>query len=133
MKALFWLCFTLNSVLAQSLPAPLQRILTDYENAWRAKDPRGLAALFDDDGFVLPSGRNAVRGRAAIEKYYAGHGGPLYLSPLTFATHGNTGFIIGTYRYEPAALPAGKFTLALVKRKGRWLIKSDMDNSNPQP
>ncbi len=36
-----------------SLPPDLARILTDYEEAWQAKDEKALAALFAEDGFVL--------------------------------------------------------------------------------
>src|SRR5262245_25223202 len=36
-----------------TLPAPLARVLTDYEVAWRGKDAAALAALFAEDGFVL--------------------------------------------------------------------------------
>lgn len=68
------------------LPTALARVLTDYESAWRAKDAAALAALFAEDGFVLSSGVPPVRGRAAIEKHYAGQGGPLSLRALAYAT-----------------------------------------------
>src|SRR3546814_7019105 len=45
---------------------------SDLEKAWSARDPVALAALFAEDGFVLPSGRPPVRGRAAIREYYTG-------------------------------------------------------------
>jgi len=70
------------------LPPPLARVLTDYEAAWRSKDTSSLAALFAEDGFVLPSGVPAVRGRATIETHYTGQGGPLSLRALAFATEG---------------------------------------------
>jgi len=79
------------------LPAPLTRVLTDYEAAWHAKDATALSRLFAEDGFVLSSGTPPVRGRAAIEKHYQGHGGPLSLRALAFATDGSIGYIIGAY------------------------------------
>ena len=39
-----------------ALPPELARVLTDYEKAWQARDAAALAALFAEDGFVLPSG-----------------------------------------------------------------------------
>jgi len=54
------------------LPAPLARVLTDYEAAWQAKDAAALAALFVEDGFVLSRGVPPIRGRAAIARHYTG-------------------------------------------------------------
>lgn len=113
------------------LPAELQRVLTDYEEAWRARDAPALAALFAADGFVLAPGRPPVRGRAAIEAYYTGRGGPLSLRALAFAAEGSAGWIVGGYSAAPELPDGGKFTLTLRRdADGRWLIMSDMDNSN---
>jgi ketosteroid isomerase-like protein len=114
-----------------TLPPPLARVLADYEVAWGNKDAAALAALFREDGFVLPNGAPPVRGRAQIQKHYAGQGGPLALRALAFATEGPVGYIIGGFSREKGEADIGKFTLTL--RKGedeRWLIMSDMDNGN---
>lgn len=117
-----------------TLPAPLARVLTDYETAWRSKNAAALAALFAEDGFVLSSGTPPVRGRAQIEKHYAGAGGPLALRALAFATEGSLGYIIGGFAKEKGQPDNGKFTLTLRKGSdGRWLILSDMDNGNTRP
>jgi len=114
-----------------SLPAPLARVLTDYETAWRNKDAAALAALFAEDGFVLSSGTPPVRGRAQIEKHYTGKGGPLALRALAFATGGSLGYIIGGFASAKDEPDSGKFTLTLRKGAGdRWMIVSDMDNGN---
>jgi ketosteroid isomerase-like protein len=113
------------------LPAELARVLTDYEAAWQRKDAAGLASLFAEDGFVLSNGVPPVRGRASIEKHYAGHGGPLSLRAFAHATEGATGYILGGYAHEAGGPDVGKFTLTLRKDpSGRWLIVSDMDNAN---
>lgn len=114
-----------------SLPPELARVLTDYEAAWSKKDPAALAALFAEDGFVLPNGSTPVRGRAAIQKYYTGHGGALSLRALAYAAEGAVGYIIGGYTDTVGKPDIGKFTLTLRKSPdGRWLIMSDMDSSN---
>ena len=66
------------------LPPELARVLTDYEAGWRAGDGAALARLFAEDGFVLPNGAPPVRGRAAIQRYYKGPGGPLALRAFAF-------------------------------------------------
>jgi len=115
-------------------PAPLARVLTDYERAWQSKDAAALAGLFAEDGFVLSSGVPPVRGRVAIERHYGGQGGPLSLRAFAFATDGSTGYIIGGFARARGEPDIGKFTLTLRKGpRGRWLIVSDMDNGNSRP
>jgi ketosteroid isomerase-like protein len=114
-----------------ALPPELARVLSDYESRWAAKDAKGLAALFAEDGWVLAFGAPPVRGRAAIEKHYSGSGGPLSLRAIDFAVEGNIGYILGGFAPEPGKPDVGKFTLTLRKgADGRWLIVSDMDNPN---
>ncbi|MEM7481393.1 MAG: serine hydrolase [Acidobacteriota bacterium] len=114
-----------------TLPPELDRVLRDYEQAWREGDPEGLAALFTADGYVLSHGRPPVVGRAAITERYKGSGGSLYLRAFHYQMEGDVGFILGGYTYEEGAPDRGKFTLALARNAdGRWLIVSDMDNSN---
>lgn len=117
-----------------TLPAPLARVLSDYEAAWRNKDAAALSALFAEDGFVLSNGVPPVRGRARIQKHYSGQGGPLSLRALAFATEGSVGYIIGGFARQKSEPDIGKFTLTLRKGAGdRWLIMSDMDNGNSRP
>jgi ketosteroid isomerase-like protein len=125
---------TPSQLPSATLPAPLARVLADYESAWRARDATALAALFSEDGFVLSSGEPPVRGRAQIERHYAGRGGPLALRAFAFATEGSIGYIVGGFARREGEPDIGKFTLTLRKdAKGQWLILSDMDNGNSGP
>lgn len=113
------------------LPPELQRVLSDYEVAWQARDAVALAELFAPDGFVMAAGRPPARGRDAIREYYTGRGGPLSLRALAFATGDSVGWIVGGYSAVPGLPEGGKFTLTLRRGSdGRWLIVTDMDNSN---
>ncbi len=115
----------------ESLPGEMLRVLGDYEDAWRRKDPAQLASLFVDDGFVLPSGHPPVRGRTAIREYYTGKGGPLALRAIAWASSGSVGYIIGGFARERGSEDEGKFTLTLRRDEyGKWWIVSDMDNGN---
>jgi len=117
------------------LPPDLDRVLRDYERAWRGGDAVALASLFAVDGFVLQSDQPPVRGRPAIQAAYEGQGGgQLRLRALAFAAGDTTGYIIGAYGYGDAPADTGKFTLTLHRARGEpWLIFSDMDNSNAPP
>ena len=118
-------------LLSVTLPAPLARVLSDYELAWRNKDAAALAALFAEDGFVLSNGVPPVRGRLQIQKQYIGAGGPLALRALAFAAEGSVGYIIGGFSRQKGEPDIGAFTLTLRKSAdGRWLIMSDMDSGN---
>jgi ketosteroid isomerase-like protein len=113
------------------LPPQLARVLTDYETNWKAGDAAGLANLFTIDGYALPERRPPVKGRPAIQKLYTGRGSPLSLRAIAYSTHGDVGYIIGGYTSERGKPDEGKFTLTVQRSKdGRWLIVSDMDNSN---
>ena len=119
-----------------ALPPQLDRVLRDYERAWRAGDAAALASLFAEDGFVLQSNRSPIRGRPAIQAAYEaqGEGGPLRLRALAFATADTIGYIIGAYGYGNTPGDTGKFTLTLRRAPGEpWLIFSDMDNLNSSP
>lgn len=124
-----------QSLPSVSLPPALDRVLRDYERAWRAGDVDALVALFTEDGFVLQPNRAPVRGREALKAVYAGQGGgPLKLRALAFATADTVGYIIGAYGYGDEAEDQGKFTLTLRRgRGGQWLIASDMDNGSRPP
>lgn len=118
-----------------ALPSELDRVLRDYERAWRAGDAAALAALFTEDGFILQSNRPPTRGRAAIRAAYEGQGGaPLRLRALAFSADDTIGYIIGAYGYGAGPGDTGKFTLTLQRKAGEpWLIFSDMDNGNTPP
>ncbi len=118
-----------------TLPAALDRVLRDYEQAWRTGDAKALARLFAEDGFILQSNQPPVRGRAAIEAAYAGQGSsPLRLRALAFAAEETTGYIVGAYTYGNNVGDTGKFTLTLKRvAGGPWMIFSDMDNTNTPP
>ena len=113
------------------LPPEVERVLRDYEQAWRGGDEKGLAQLFTEDGFVLRPGQPPARGRAAILRTYENVGGSLALRALDFALSGDVGYIIGGYSGEPGEPDVGKFVLPLRRGpSGRWLIAADIDNGN---
>lgn len=117
-----------------TLPPELDRVLRDYEKAWRSGDATAVAALFAEEGYLLQSGRNAIRGRAAIANMYKGQaGGPLRLRAFAYATSDTSGYILGAYGYgEGDNVPdMGKYTVTLRRSRGQpWQLFSDMDNGN---
>ena len=112
------------------LPPALDRVLRDYESAWRDGDGPRLAALFTEDGYAMQSGADTARGREAIAKNITRPGGALQLTAHAHATDCAVGYIIGSYRYPETRGPGGRFVLALrMGPDGRWLIAADLDNA----
>jgi len=117
-----------------TLPPELDRVLRDYERAWRAGDGAALARLFAGEGLAIQSGSPIARGHAAIAGNLTRPGGDLELTAYAFATSGSVGHIVGGYRYPDTKGPGGRFVLALTQASdGRWLIAADLDNSGPRP
>lgn len=112
------------------LPAELDRVLQDYEEAWAAGDGAALAALFTEDGFIRR--RGWIRGRRAIgERYDAVAGGPLRLRAVGWEAGERAGYIVGAYGYGASfdRQDGGVFVLALERAPdGRWLIAADLDH-----
>jgi ketosteroid isomerase-like protein len=114
------------------LPAELERVLRDYEQAWATNNAEALAALFTEKGFV-PSNAGWIAGRDAIAKKYASTGGDLRLRAVYYQVVDTVGYIIGAYGYgvEAAQVDRGNFILALKKSdQGKWLIVADLDKGN---
>lgn len=123
-----------GSTSGAQLPADLQRVVTDYANAWEMHDAKSVAALFIDDGrIVMPNACAPGPGRETATRCYAGSGGPLHLRPLDHRIDGDTAYIIGEYALDETDQPRGRFTLVLVRQGDRWFIVSDMDRSYAPP
>lgn len=116
--------------LSVKLPSELDSVLREYEMAWSKGDGKALASLFTVDGYVLQPNRPPIRGRDGISKVYQGEGDPLVLRPFAFGLDATIAFIVGGFAYKTGEPDRGKFTLTLRKVDGKWLIASDMENSN---
>jgi ketosteroid isomerase-like protein len=116
-----------------SLPPAFERVLRDYEAAWRDGDGRRLAGLFTEDGYAVQNGSPIRRGRTAIAGGITKPGGTLQLTAFAYASSGDVGYIVGGYRYPETVGAGGRFVLALRSGPdGRWLIAADLDNSGPR-
>ena len=117
-----------------ALPAELDRVLRDYESAWKAGDEARLVTLFTPDGFA-PRPNGWTRGSEAIRAAYANGSGDLRLRAHAYAVSDSVGYIIGAFGYGESAATrdGGKFILALRRtRGGPWLIAADLDSANRQ-
>ena len=148
----------LVAVAAVPLPAmssetaDAEALVEKYLKAFSAPDPMALAALYAEDGIVLPPTGGPVRGREAIGRYWSASGRRgLSFDILQKNVCGDAGFFVGKYsaRETPSGqfVPAnGSFFLAGLSRRevvdgnfvlcvkrgenGSWKIATDMWNQN---
>ena len=106
-------------------------VLSRYAEAYNRHDAAALAALYAEDGLLLPPDRALVRGRRAIEKFWKNHMGTgLTLKILERSVGTDVAYLVGNYSF-PGEPDAGKFLVCLKRGKtGGWQIGADMWNSN---
>jgi uncharacterized protein (TIGR02246 family) len=105
-----------------------------YLKAVLAGDAGSVAAMFREDGTLMPADCPLLQGRSAIEGYYREwFKGPAKVTAFTFhhlesPVLGDTAFDVGTYRQTLAVGPSGtvdvsgKYTVILKRTGGEWMI-----------
>jgi ketosteroid isomerase-like protein len=156
----YFALFLLVAAVAFPLPArssdeaDAEALVLRYLSAYNAQDPVALAALYAEDGLLLPPDGGPVRGRDAIRNYWTNSGRRgLSFDILKKDLCGEAGFFVGRYRaretfrgefqlaHGPLALLSssqrqpekGNFVLCVKRGEtGRWRIAADMWNTSAQ-
>jgi len=106
-----------------------------YIKAVLAGDASAVAAMYREDGLLLPADCPLLRGRSAIEQFYRDwFNGPTKVTAFTFnhlesSVLGDAAFDVGTYRQTLSMGPAGgnvdvtgKYTVILKRSGEEWKI-----------
>ena len=137
----------------QSKPQPstaavetaIRAIADQYVKATLAGDAKAVAALYTDDAVEMPPNVPPVKGRAALEQFYAkqfaaGKIAKFSLNHLETHGSGDSGYDVGTYTQTltPAKGNAmndrGKYVVILKRVAGAWKVGYAIYNSdNPPP
>jgi|GEM_PF-388698 len=156
----YFALFLLVAAVAFPLPArssvesDAEALVRRYLSAYNAQDPVALAALYAEDGLLLPPNGGPVRGREAIKNYWTNSGRRgLSFDILQKDVCGEAGFFVGRYQaretsrgefqlaHEPLALLSnprrqpehGNFVLCVKRGEtGSWRIAADMWNTSAQ-
>jgi len=125
-----------------SVDPAVAKVADAFAAAMNAGDAAAAAAVFAEDGIEMPPDRPALRGRAAIEKYYREmFAGPVKLSGFSL-THresevaGNVAYLSGVSTVTvtpPGAPPArqtGKYVVVLKRIGGRWFAADAIHNAD---
>ncbi len=124
-------------------PAP-EPFPQDVADAWVARfaahDAAGLAALYTEDGQLLPPDGEVVSGRAAIQEFAAKNNppdGPTFefatIETLVFGDYAHRQGNFTVKAPDGSAVESGKFIELWKKVGGKWLIHRDMWSRNAPP
>jgi len=128
-------------VAAGTVREEIERIGKEFGDAFNRGDAAGLAALYAEDGMVLPPGGPAMQGRQAIEGFWRGarEAGvqEVHLTTEEVESRDDLAYEVGsaTLRIQPSEGAAIADTVKFVvvwKRAadGAWQLYRDIWNSN---
>ncbi len=106
--------------------------------AWNAGNAAGIAALYADDGMLLPPEGDAVQGRAAIEAFWQGAmdalpGVTVKLETRELHNLGDVAVEVGSYMDTGADgehVDHGKYLVVWMLKDGKWQMVRDIWNSS---
>jgi len=116
--------------------AALKEMTSSWQAAFNAGDAASVAALYADDGTLLPPNSAPVNGREAIEVYWAAameSGATGELTAKRTVGMGDSAAEIGMWVLTAADgshLDHGSYTLIYERANGQWQIASDIWNSD---
>ena len=107
-----------------------------FQSALDTKDPAAIAAIYTEDGALLPPNGETVSGRAAIEAFWTetlasgigGEGTDIEVHAL-----GDVGYTVGTFTAtdaDGASIGEGKYVEIWRHVDGEWQMHRDIWNSN---
>lgn len=109
--------------------------------AFNQGDAAGVAALYTEDGQLLPPNSHSMRGRQAIQTFWQG-AMDMGIKSATMETvevegHGDTAIEVSTYTLQGEGgqmLDKGKYIVIWKREDGQWRLHRDIFNSSqPAP
>ncbi len=140
MKKLMTLVFVLFAAGCMQAPQTdlegLKAMQDVWQSAFDARDAAALAAIYAEDGELMPPNSNTVIGRAAIEANLTdslASGISIGLKDTEVYAHGDVGYKVGTYTVSDAGgatIDEGKYVEVWRQVDGKWQLHRDIWNSN---
>jgi uncharacterized protein (TIGR02246 family) len=140
MKKLMTLVFVILAASCMQVPQTdlegLKAMQDVWQSAFDARDWAALAAIYAEDGEVMPPNSNTMIGRAAIEAFWAdfqASGIGVEGKDTEVYAHGDVGYEVGTYTVTDAGgvtIDEGKYVEIWRQVDGKWQIYRGIWNSN---
>jgi uncharacterized protein (TIGR02246 family) len=123
--------------LAQTM-ATIQQLDDKWTAAFNKGDAAAVAAMYTADAYVLPPGSGMVKGRQAIEAFWAAAvkelGDAKLVTVNVLPLGPRAAREIGTVMLETKAQPpqqiVGKYAVVWRKIRGHWLLATDIWNTD---
>ena len=112
----------------------------EWLDKYNAGDAAGVAAIYDEEGRLLPPQAEPIAGRAKVQEFWqavmgSGVKGAAF-EVLEVHAAGDVATEVGNYVMKGAEgqeLDHGKYIVVWKKRKGSWFILRDIWNSSAAP
>ena len=112
-------------------------VIEKFMAAYNQGDAAGLAALYTENGQLLPTNSDFITGKQAIQAFWQARMDPgvrsVKLESIEIETHGNTSIEVGLYSVqaqENQILDKGKYIVIWKFERGQWKLHQDMMNSS---
>ncbi len=104
-------------------------------------DPAGMAALYTDNGQLLPANSDFITGKQAIQDFWQGVMDmgvkKAKLEPIEVEGHSDTAYEVGKYTLQGEGgqvLDTGKYMVIWKQEEGQWKLHRDIwTTSLPAP
>ena len=119
------------------LHAAIRTADDSFESTFGQGDAAGMADLYTDNGMLLPTGSDFVKGKQAIEAFWQGAMDMgiknAKLDIVEVEQHGDTAIEVGQYTLSSAddqVMDAGKYVVIWKHEDGTWKLHRDIWNSS---
>jgi uncharacterized protein (TIGR02246 family) len=122
--------------------AAIAKVRSTFQAAAKAQDAAGIAKLWAPDGTEMPPNAPAVKGRAAIERYYKDFAQQFMvheftITPTETKVTGDRAYDVGTYKRQLMPMKGGatmddhgKYIVLLKREGGTWWLTHGIYNSD---
>ncbi len=121
---------------------PIQKEISaanqSFMDAYQRKDAAGIAALYSEQGQILPPNTNAITGRNEIQGFWQAAMdmgiATVKLASAELDIHAGTAIEVGRFNLLGAAgqeMEQGKYIVVWKKEQGQWRLHRDIWNSSP--
>jgi uncharacterized protein (TIGR02246 family) len=134
------ICCVMRPAHADGVRAAIEAVNAEISAVAAKGDGAGLAALYAQDGEVMPVGSEPIRGAAAIQKFWQGALSSgiagVTLKTLEVFGHGATATEVGQYELRDKTgkvLDHGKYIVVWRRDGGQWKLLRDMFSTDVPP